>query len=100
MQQHEYDAIIIGAGHNGLVTAGYLAQEGLKVLVLERLEMVGGAVVSDELAPGFTIPYCAYILHIMQGRVIDDLKLRDNGLDIIPFTTFRFDPIPGRATTS
>ena len=94
MQQHEYDAIIIGAGHNGLVTAGYLAQEGLKVLVLERLEMVGGAVVSDELAPGFTIPYCAYILHIMQGRVIDDLKLRDNGLDIIPFTTFRFDPFP------
>ena len=56
--------------------------------------MVGGAVVSDELAPGFTIPYCAYILHIMQGRVIDDLKLRDNGLDIIPFTTFRFDPFP------
>ena len=94
MQQHEYDAIIIGAGHNGLVTAGYLAQEGLKVLVLERLEMVGGAVVSDELAPGFTIPYCAYILHIMQGRVIDDLKLRDNGLDIIPFMTFRFDPFP------
>ena len=94
MQQHQYDAIIIGAGHNGLVTAGYLAQEGLKVLVLERLEMVGGAVVTDELTPGFNIPYCAYILHIMQGRVIDDLKLRDNGLDIIPFTTFRFDPFP------
>ncbi|MCH8088187.1 MAG: NAD(P)/FAD-dependent oxidoreductase [Chloroflexi bacterium] len=94
MEQTQYDTIIIGGGHNGLATAGYLAKEGLKVLVLERLDRVGGAVVSEELTPGFTVPYCSYVLHILQGRVIDDLELRENGLDIIPFVSFRLDPFP------
>ena len=94
MQQTQYDAIVIGAGHNGLVTSAYLAKEGLKVLVLERLDRVGGAVVSEELTPGFTVPYCSYVLHILQGRVIDDLELREHGLDIIPFVSFRLDPFP------
>ena len=94
MQQTQYDAIVIGAGHNGLVSAAYLAKEGLKVLVLERLERVGGAVVSEVLSPGFTVPFCSYVLHILQGRVIDDLELREHGLDIIPFVASRFDPFP------
>ena len=94
MQQTQYDAIVIGAGHNGLVTSAYLAKEGLKVLVLERLERVGGAVVSEELTRGFNVPFCSYVLHILQGRVIDDLKLREHGLDIIPFIANRFDPFP------
>ncbi|MCH9036428.1 MAG: NAD(P)/FAD-dependent oxidoreductase, partial [Chloroflexi bacterium] len=94
MEQTQYDTIIIGGGHNGLATAGYLAKEGLKVLVLERLDRVGGAVVSEELTPGFTVPYCSYVLHILQGRVIDDLELREHGLDIIPFVSFRLDPFP------
>ena len=59
MHQTQYDAIVIGAGHNGLVTSAYLAKEGLKVLVLERLERVGGAVVSEELTRGFIVPFCS-----------------------------------------
>ena len=54
-----YDAIIIGAGHNGLVTAGYLAKAGRRVLVLERREQVGGAAVTEEVFPGFRFSSCA-----------------------------------------
>ena len=94
MRQTQYDAIVIGAGHNGLVTSAYLAKEGLKVLVSERLERVGGAVVSEELTRGFTVSFCSYVLHLLQGRVIDDLELRGHGLEIIPFIAARFDPFP------
>ncbi len=83
MTNDNYDAIVIGAGHNGLVTAGYLAQAGLSVLVLERLDKLGGAVTTDEFAPGFLGPMCSYISYIMQGKVVDDLKLRDHGFEII-----------------
>ncbi|MEE9247864.1 MAG: FAD-dependent oxidoreductase [Dehalococcoidia bacterium] len=61
MGEAEYDAIIIGGGHNGLVTAGYLAKDRLSVLVLERKDAIGGACVSEELYPGFTVPYRACI---------------------------------------
>lgn len=81
MPGSQYDAIIIGAGHNGLVTASYLAKEGLSVLVLERLEKVGGGATTDEYAPGFSGPMCAYILHSLQGKVVDDLRLRDHGFE-------------------
>ncbi len=79
MAENRYDAIIIGAGHNGLVTAGYLAKDGLSVLVLERLDKVGGACTTDEIFPGFYGPMCAYICYMLQGKVIDDLRLRDHG---------------------
>ena len=81
MENTEYDAIIIGAGHNGLVTATYLAKEGLDVLVLERLDRVGGAVTTDEFSPGFMGPMCSYVSHVLQGKVVDDLELRKHGLD-------------------
>ncbi|MFQ5933759.1 MAG: phytoene desaturase family protein [Dehalococcoidia bacterium] len=84
MDKDQYDAIIVGAGHNGLVTAGYLAKDGLSVLVLERQDVIGGACITEELYPGFRIPYCAYICYLLQGRVIDDLELREHGLEIIP----------------
>ncbi len=83
MAQNQYDAIIIGAGHNGLVTAGYLSKDGMSVLVLERLDKVGGACTTDEIFPGFHGPMCAYICYMFQGKVIDDLQLRDHGLEII-----------------
>ena len=82
MADNQYDAIIIGAGHNGLVASAYLARDGLKVLVLERLDKIGGAVTTDEFAPGFLGPMCSYVCHILQGKVIDDLKLRDHGFEI------------------
>ena len=83
MPQNQYDAIVIGAGHNGLVTAGYLAKDGLSVLVLERLDRIGGACTTDEVFPRFSGPFCSYNCHALQGKVIDELKLREHGFDII-----------------
>ena len=83
MTGNQYDAIVIGAGHNGLVTAGYLAQDGLKVLVLERLDKLGGAVTTDEFSPGFWGPMCSYWCSSLRGKVIDDLRLRDHGFEIV-----------------
>ena len=82
MPDNQYDAIVIGAGHNGLVTSAYLAKDGLKVLVLERLDKIGGAVTTDEFAPGFQGPMCSYVCHVLQGKVIDDLNLREHGFEI------------------
>ena len=83
MAQNQYDAIVIGAGHNGLVNAAYLAKDGLSVLVLERLDRIGGACTTDEVFPRFNGPFCSYNCHALQGKVIDDLKLREHGFDII-----------------
>ena len=92
------DVIIIGAGHNGLVAAGYLARAGLGVLVLERRAMVGGACVTEELWPGVRAPTCSYICHMLQRTVIDDLDLRQHGLHIFPQDPHLFCPFPsGRA---
>ena len=88
-----YDAIIVGAGHNGLVTAGYLAKSGLSVLVLERLDKIGGAATTDEFAPGFLGPMCSYISYIMQGKVVDDLDLKGHGFEIIRRPTGGFKGI-------
>ncbi len=90
-----YSAIVVGAGHNGLVAANYLAMEGLKALVLERRDFVGGACITEELFPGFRISSCSYICHILQGKVIDDLELRKHGLEIYPIDPYRFQPLPG-----
>ncbi len=79
MTQSQYDAIVIGGGHNGLITASYLAKDGLAVLVLERLDKIGGACSTDEIFPGFHGPMCAYVCYFLQGKVIDDLQLRDHG---------------------
>jgi phytoene dehydrogenase-like protein len=92
--QREYDAIVIGAGHNGLVTAYYLARDGLSVLVLERIERIGGAIGTEELYPGFHVPYCAYICHMLHGRIIDELELRRHGFDLYPVDPWSFHPFP------
>ena len=83
MAETHYDAIVIGAGHNGLVTAGYLAKDSLSVLVLERLDQVGGACTTDEVFPGFRGPMCAYGCGMLQGKVVDDLRLREHGFEIV-----------------
>jgi phytoene dehydrogenase-like protein len=94
MSRGEYDAIVIGAGHNGLVTAYYLARDGLSVLVLERIERVGGGIGTEELYPGFHVPYCAYICHMLHGRIIDDLELRRHGFDLYSVDPWSFHPFP------
>jgi len=90
-----YSAIVVGGGHNGLVAANYLAKAGLRVLILERRDFVGGACITEELFPGFRISSCSYICHLLQEKVIDDLDLKKYGLKIYPLDPIRFQPLPG-----
>ena len=79
----DYDIIIIGAGHNGLVAACYLAKAGLKALVLERREIVGGAAVTEEIHPGFRCSTLAHAAAPIAAPIVKDLKLAQHGLEII-----------------
>jgi phytoene dehydrogenase-like protein len=79
-----YDAIIIGGGHNGLVSAAYLARAGLKTLVLEKRHVLGGAAVTEELFPGFRFSVFSYVVSLLRPEIIRDLQLPKHGLDILP----------------
>ena len=84
MAADRYDAIILGAGHNGLVCGTYLAKAGLKVLVLERRHVIGGAAVTEEFSPGFRASIFSYVMSILHPRIIADLELRRFGLEALP----------------
>jgi phytoene dehydrogenase-like protein len=88
------DIIIVGAGHNGLVCAAYLARAGLKVLVLERRPMVGGAAVTEEVFPGFRFSVCSYVVSLLRPEIIRDLELRRHGLELLPLDG-TFTPLDG-----
>ncbi len=94
MSGTRHDVVIVGGGHNGLVCASYLAQAGLSVLVLERLERIGGAVASEEVFPGFYPPYCAYVCYLMQDKIVHDLRLTEYGFATYPMDAFQFMPYP------
>jgi phytoene dehydrogenase-like protein len=79
-----YDAVIIGGGHNGLVSAAYLARAGLKTLVLERRHVLGGAAVTEEIIPGFRFSVASYVVSLLRPEIIRDLNLPRYGLDILP----------------
>jgi phytoene dehydrogenase-like protein len=81
----KYDAIIVGAGHNGLTTAGFLARAGLKTLVIEKNDYVGGAAVSRELQPGWTYSNCSYVCSLLRPEIIRALELPKYGLQVIPY---------------
>lgn len=87
-----FDAVIIGAGHNGLVCAYYLARTGLKVCVLERLGVVGGAAVTEEFHPGFRNSVASYTVGLLEQRIMDDMKLADRGLNIVQRPLANFVP--------
>ena len=90
----KHDAIIIGAGHNGLVTAAYLARAGRKVLVLERRELVGGCVVTEELWPGFKVSTASYVNSLFRPEIIRDLELKRHGFEMLPRNPSSFTPLP------
>lgn len=80
----QFDAIVVGAGHNGLTTANYLALQGLNVCVLERRHIVGGAAVSEEFHPGYRNSIASYVVSLLRPEVVKDLKLADYGYETIP----------------
>ncbi len=90
----DLDAIIIGAGHNGLTCAAYLAMAGLRVRVVERRGVVGGAAVTEEFHPGFRNSVAAYTVGLLQPKVIRDLKLHELGLRIVHRRIQNFLPLP------
>ncbi len=79
-----YDAIIIGGGHNGLISAAYLARGGMKTLVLEQRHVLGGAAVTEEIFPGFRFSVFSYVVSLLRPEIIRDLDLPKHGLDILP----------------
>ena len=83
MQKKHYDAVIVGGGHNWLVCSFYLANAGLKVKVLERRSIVGGAAVTEEFYPGFKNSTASYTVCLLNPTVINDMHLKENRLKII-----------------
>ena len=81
----KYDAIVVGAGHNGLTNAAYLARAGLKVLVLERNPYIGGAAVSREIHEGWIYSNCSYVCSLLRPEIYRDLDLSRHGLQIVPY---------------
>ena len=88
-----YDVIIVGGGHNGLITAAYLAKAGKRVLVLEKRELVGGAAVSEQVHPGFTFSVFSYVVSLLRPEIIRDLELPKHGLQILPLES-TVTPLP------
>jgi phytoene dehydrogenase-like protein len=79
----DWDAIVVGAGHNGLVAGFYLARRGLRTLILERRDIVGGACVTEEFAPGFHASPGAYVLSMLRDPIWRDMKLKQRGLRVL-----------------
>jgi phytoene dehydrogenase-like protein len=100
MTERTPDAVVIGAGHNGLVTAAYLAKAGLRTLVLERRDVPGGALATAEIAPGYRVPAVAHTVGRLRPSVVRDLRLRDYGLELIVPDVRVFAPqLDGRSLT-
>jgi phytoene dehydrogenase-like protein len=90
----QYDVVVIGAGHNGLTCAAYLGMAGLKVKVVERRPIVGGAAVTEEFHPGFRNSIASYTVSLLNPKVIRDLRLHQHGLRIVERRAQNFLPSP------
>jgi phytoene dehydrogenase-like protein len=90
----KFDIVIIGAGHNGLTTAAYLARAGWKVLVLERRAVLGGCCVTEETWPGFKVSTAAYVNSLLRPAIIRDLDLARHGFAMLPRNPSSYTPLP------
>src|SRR5690242_19829673 len=90
----DYDVVIVGAGHNGLVCASYLAMAGLRVKVVERRRVVGGAAVTEEFHPGFRNSVASYTVSLLNPTIIRDLRLHEHGMRIVERRVQNFVPAP------
>jgi phytoene dehydrogenase-like protein len=91
-----YDAIVIGGGHNGLIAAAYLAKAGKRVLLLERRYLVGGASVTEEIFPGFKYTVFSYVVSLLRPEIVRDLQLPRHGLTILPLESTLSPLLDGR----
>ena len=89
-----YDAVVVGAGHNGLTSAAYLARAGWQVLVLERRHLVGGAAVTEEVFPGFRFSVASYVVSLLRPEIIRELELPKHGFELLPLDG-TFTPLEG-----
>ena len=94
MSESDYDCLVIGGGHNGLVCAAYLARAGRRVCVLERRGIVGGAAVTEELAPGYRCSTASYLISLLQPEVERELRLADYGYRVLQRSPSSFTPLP------
>ncbi len=89
-----YDTIVIGAGHNGLIAAAYLARAGKRVAVLERRDVIGGATITEEHFPGYQLSTCSYVCSLLLAEVVEELEIVKHGYDVRPFDPQIFSPQP------
>jgi phytoene dehydrogenase-like protein len=94
MTSADADVIVIGAGHNGLVTAAYLARAGQRVLVLESRDRVGGACTTEETWPGYRVSTAAYVVSLLRPEIVRDLALARHGYRLLPRSPSSFTPFP------
>lgn len=87
-----YDVVVVGGGHNGLVTAGYMAKAGYKVAVFEKRHVVGGCAVTEETFKGFKFSSLSYVNSLFRPEIIRDLKLKDYGFEMLPRSPSSFTP--------
>ncbi|XP_053438914.1 pyridine nucleotide-disulfide oxidoreductase domain-containing protein 2 isoform X5 [Nycticebus coucang] len=96
----EYDAVVIGAGHNGLVAAAYLQRLGVSTAVFERRHVIGGAAVTEEIIPGFKFSRASYLLSLLRPQIYTDLELKKHGLRLHLRNPYSFSPMLEEGTGS